>query len=558
MPRTVIGLDVGTAAVRAAEIRFGRGTPSLVRFAQVALEPGVVVAGEVVDATAVAAAIKRLWREGGFKGKRVVTGVAGGRVVARAAEVPAMSEADLRTSLRFQVQELIPIPLEEAVIDHQVLESVTGDDGAERLRLLVVAVHQDVVRSLLAAISGAGLSVERIDLIPFALVRSLHAGGYSDLTEDLDGVGAEAIVDIGGGVTNVVVHQQGMPQFLRSLPTGGSEITASIATDLAVDYAEAEALKRRTDDAVQVREAAQVTTVATAPLFEDIRTTLDYWQSQTAEASLRRVVLTGGATLADEVPERLELALGALVVRGEPFAQVDASECGLSAVDLDTASTVAAAAVGLALSGESLGAGVRRISLVPREIEIRRQERQQVGIVAGSVAVFALLLLVLYALRSGAVTDAEREADTAQARTGTLQSQIAQLQDVELLQADIETRRQTVTTVLAGDVHWLRLLNEVSALLPNDVWLTSFQGTRNPTGGGTVTVSAQGLDQTSTAHWLVRLGDLASITSLWVPSSAKTQGAGTEIVEFSSNAILTPAAESDRASRYTGAGGTGR
>src|SRR5687767_11170470 len=122
MARSVIGLDVGTAAVRAAEVHFGRGTPSLVRFGQVALPPGAVVAGEVVDAAAVSAALRRLWREAGFSGKRVVTGVAGQRVVARTTDLPVMSDDDLRSSLPFQVQELIPIPIEDAVIDHQVLE----------------------------------------------------------------------------------------------------------------------------------------------------------------------------------------------------------------------------------------------------------------------------------------------------------------------------------------------------------------------------------------------------------------------------------------------------
>ncbi|HYD10516.1 MAG TPA: pilus assembly protein PilM, partial [Acidimicrobiales bacterium] len=144
MARTITGLDVGTAAVRAAEVRLTRGGAALVRFAQVALPPGAVVAGEVVDAPTVSAALKRLWRDGGFKDKKVIVGVAGQRVVARTTEVPAMSDADIRSSLPFQVQELIPIPLEEAVIDHQVLEPLTGTDGSDRLRLLVVAAHRDL------------------------------------------------------------------------------------------------------------------------------------------------------------------------------------------------------------------------------------------------------------------------------------------------------------------------------------------------------------------------------------------------------------------------------
>jgi type IV pilus assembly protein PilM len=172
MAGKVVGLDIGTHAVRAAEVSFGRGLPTLERFGQVALPFGAVSGGEVVDAAAVSSALRRLWKEAGLSSKKVVVGVANQRVVARTAELPAMPDAELRSALKYQVQELIPIPVDDAVLDHQVIERVTGDDGRETLRLLVVAAHKDMLRSLLAALEGAGLAAKRIDYIPFALVRA--------------------------------------------------------------------------------------------------------------------------------------------------------------------------------------------------------------------------------------------------------------------------------------------------------------------------------------------------------------------------------------------------
>ena len=113
--RRAIGLDIGTNAVRAAEVSFGRGGPVLRRFGQVALPYGTVVAGEVVDVPAVSAALRRLWKEVGYSSRKVVVGVANSRVVARVSELPDMPDADIRSSLQYQVQDLIPIPLEEAV-----------------------------------------------------------------------------------------------------------------------------------------------------------------------------------------------------------------------------------------------------------------------------------------------------------------------------------------------------------------------------------------------------------------------------------------------------------
>jgi len=168
-----------------------------------------------------------------------------------------------------------------------------------------------------------------------------------------------------------------------------------------------------------------------------------------------------------------------------------------------------------------------------------------------------MLLFALYTLRSGQVRDAEEEAEAAEARTVELQAQVAQLQDVETLESEIGRRRSLATSVLAGDVSWTRLLNEVATVLPNDVWLTTFQGSRGQAGvPGTVSFGANGFDQTSTAHWIVRVSGLDSLSGLWVPSSTRTPTAdGGGYVTFTSSAALTPSAESARAQRFAAGGG---
>lgn len=546
MARSLIGLDVGTAAVRAAEVRLGRGTPVLRRFGQVALPPGAVVGGEVVDASAVSTAIRRLWKDAGFSSKRVVTGVAGLRVVARTTELPRLSDEDLRTSLPFHVRELIPIPVDEAIIDHQVLEPVLGEEGDERLRVLVVAAHRDVLRSLLAAVEGAGLLVDRVDLIAFALIRALYVPGFADLDEGADEGAAEGIVDIGGGVTNVVVHEHGVPKFIRSLGTGGVELTEALVTDLDVGFEAAEALKRRVDDDEDAIHAQHVVRAALVPMLEEIRSSLDFWQAQAPEEQLRRILLTGGASRTEALDDRLEQLSGATVVPANAFSRVDVSGSGLDHDSELLAESVGAVAVGLALSAEPLVAGGRRINLLPVEIAERKRSRRQVAYTATGVAAFAVVLLGLYAMRSAQVGDAEREAVLAEERTQTLQAQLAELKDVEALESDLSQRRDRAVTALTGDIAWGRLIQEVATVLPNDVWLTAFNGS-----GDGVQFSAMGFDQTSTARWIQRISQLESLTSLWVPSSTKTPaGSERSLVTFSSSASLTPAAQSNRAERY--------
>src|ERR671925_2105427 len=126
MPRTRIGLDIGSTAVRAAELTEGT-PPSVVRAAQVPLPPGAVENGEVRNVEAVAEGLRELWNRGGFKSRKVYMGVGNQRVVVREIALPTMPEKELRQSLGFQVQEFIPMPVDEAVLDYHVIEETEID-----------------------------------------------------------------------------------------------------------------------------------------------------------------------------------------------------------------------------------------------------------------------------------------------------------------------------------------------------------------------------------------------------------------------------------------------
>lgn len=552
MAGRAVGLDIGTFAVRAAEVALGPN-PTLLNFGQVALPPGAVRNGEIVDTEAVGAAIRRLWSEGKFKARSVVVGVANQRVIVRQAELPAMSDQDMRSALQFEAQELIPIPLDEAVLDFQILEEFAAPDGELRARLLIAAAQRDMVRTHLAAVERAGLSPKIVDLAPFALIRAL--GAELDLG---DGAGAEAIICIGGGVTNVVVHEQGVPRFVRVLLVGGEDITDAIASDLSVDLDAAEDLKRRAgSDTAEAGDAAvlqaqRIVAARLTPLIEEIRGSLDYYLAQTDSAPIRRVLVTGGTSRTAGVLERLQQALGGRVEAAHPLVSLRVGKIGLSETQLVDIEPVLAVPVGLALAAEPLPNKARRITLLPSEVTVVREQQRQTMIAAAGVGALAVLLFGLWLARGAQVNEAQSQAEDAEAEVARLQTEAAALGDATGLDRDITQRQTAIRNLLADDVAWTRLLQEVATVIPNDVWLTSFTGSSG--SPGSANFSAMGFDQTSTARWLLRLGDLESLSQLWVPSSSKGEGP-TGLVTFSSTASITDKAKSDRAAQYTGEAG---
>ncbi|MDT5012557.1 MAG: type pilus assembly protein PilM [Mycobacterium sp.] len=347
--RRAVGLDIGTTSVRAAQVSYGKDHTKLERFGQVALPFGAVRGGEVVDPDAVAAALKQLWSQVKFSTKRVIVGIANQRVVVRQIDLPWMPLPELRKSLPFHVADVIPIPVDEAVLDLHPLEEIVGEDGSRRQRVLLVAASRDMIRSTLDALSLAGLKPQAVDLTSFAVLRALGTPDALGMSQN-----AEALVEVGASVTNIVVHQGGVPRFVRILLLGGSDLTEIIADRMGVSIEEAEAIKHSTalppdpasvgiDPVTRVLEAAATTWV------EEVRGSLDYYLAQSDSVRIGRVVLSGGGALLAGLANRLSLATRIPVELASPMARLEIGRTKLTPAQLAYADPLASVPVGLAL-----------------------------------------------------------------------------------------------------------------------------------------------------------------------------------------------------------------
>lgn len=347
--RTAIGLDIGTSGVRAAELSFGRGKVTLERFGQVALPEGAVRDGEVIDTDAVAAAVKQLWAHTKFSGKKVIIGVANSKVVVRQIDLRWMPLAELRKSLAFQVEDFVPMPVEHAVLDFHPLEELQSDSGERTIRGLLVAATRDMVNMSIEAVQRGGLTPVMVDLTSFAVLRAMAQ------TDDLGlGAPAEALVDVGARVTNILVHQGGVPRFVRILLMGGQDITDAVAERLGVPMADAEAMKQQLGLGMpaptpEAQTAVRVLEVTGSTFIDEVRSSLDYYMASSGSAPLARLVLTGGGARLTGLAERLGTVTRLPVVRGTPIESLEIGRTGLTPEQIAFVAPLTAVPVGLAL-----------------------------------------------------------------------------------------------------------------------------------------------------------------------------------------------------------------
>jgi len=322
MATRIVGIDIGSTSVRAVEVEGAtKARPTVVRFHEVPLPSGSAKSGEVLETHTVASALKRLWTTGGFKSKDVVLGMGNQRVIARDLAMPRMSLTQIREALPFQVQEMLPMPVSEALLDFYPISESESDNGPIVNGLLVAAVKQSVLANVDAAIL-AGLSPVDVDLIPFALTR-LQARAHN-------GAGTMAIVDVGSSTTNVVIIIGGVPQFVRIIPAGGNDATLAVSMSLEIEEGIAENAKR----ALGLRAAANPEHApivehiqrATSELLNSIRNTLSYFDNTHPVPNVERIVLSGGGARLGGFAAALQELTRTEVVLSDPFATLSFSK----------------------------------------------------------------------------------------------------------------------------------------------------------------------------------------------------------------------------------------
>jgi type IV pilus assembly protein PilM len=523
---SVVGLDIGTSAVRAAEIELG-GRPVLGAFSQVGLPPGTIVDGEVRDVTAVADALRRLWLNGRFNTHSVVVGIAGLRAITRELDLPWVPDDEVDSAVRFQSEEVIPFSPDKTLLSAQVLADFVSEDGAKMRRVLVAAAHRDLVDGVVAAAEQAGLQVEGVDLVSSALVRALVDPAV--LSER-----PEAIVSVGAGLTVIVVHQDGRPQFVRTVGTGGQAATEAISGALDLPITDAEGLKRRLDGSTpQMHAAERAVQGVTADLVGEIRNSIQYFSSLPGRSPVTRILVTGGGSQLQGFVEDLQTRAAIPVLRVSPLDRMDLS--GLEVDDATAAALAPVLATSIGLSLPEPNPTVRKFNLVPPEVLRRVFERKVTRYaVKGAVAV-AFLLLVFGGWRLYSVHRAQNEVASLKQTVAQLNGEIPTYSSVVRTVNELHAAQGQVKRLTASAVDWSAVLGEIDRIAPAGLNVTTFNGTGGPATGAPAAAAP-----TNTPLPAGSIGSMTVSVSGTFPNTAHFSPVAEWIDAMSSSKMFTP------------------
>lgn len=308
-----VGVDIGSKTIKAVELSKDGENYSL-KAAGVVGYSGPYIEGVATDTelASLANAVKKLFSDARISGRQVAIALPESQVFTREIKFPMLTDSEIASAVKWEAEQYIPIPLTEAIVQHQILERKENATPPE-VTVLLVAAPRTLVEKYTKIVSLAGLVPTFVETELMALVRSLGIEGKTVL-----------VLDFGAKSTDIAIAKGTALVFSRSIPTAGEAFTRAVAQTLGVSATQAEEYKKAYGLSSTQLEAK--IKGAIDPIFrivtDEIKKAIHFYQSESGGEVPVSVILSGGTSGLPEAIPLLTKLLGIEVIIGNPFAKV--------------------------------------------------------------------------------------------------------------------------------------------------------------------------------------------------------------------------------------------
>jgi type IV pilus assembly protein PilM len=339
--KSLVGLDIGSSAVKAIELKPAGKGYKVVAFGTEPVPHDSIVDGSIMDGAVVVEAVKRLFERRNIKTKEVAASLSGNAVIVKKISLPVMTEAELAESIYWEAEQYVPFDIQDVNLDYQILDS--GDGGKGTMDVLLVAAKNEKIADYTGVISQAGRTAVVVDVDAFALQNAF------EVNYGIEPGAVVVLLNAGASATNINILDGDQSVFTRDISIGGNAYTEALQKELSLPFAQADQLKRgQPVEGVTYEDARPVLRAVTENALLEIQKTFDFFKATAASDNLNRIVVSGGASRAEGFTELLGERFQAPVETFDPFKRISFDTKKFHVDPAEIAPT-AAVAVGLAL-----------------------------------------------------------------------------------------------------------------------------------------------------------------------------------------------------------------
>jgi type IV pilus assembly protein PilM len=307
----LIGLDIGSRTIKAAEIAEGKRGGILKRFGLTDISPGLIEDGAINQPEEVAEAIRELFKSFNLREKNVAVSIGGYSVIVKKINVQTMAEDQLQETIHFEAEQYIPFDISDVNLDFQILGP--NENNPNQMNVFLVAAKKEMVNDYINLVNLAGLNPCIIDVEAFAL-QNIFEINYELKDENI------ALIDIGAGKTSLNILKGSNSVFMRDVSLGCGQINQKIISLINCPFDESEAIKLgEQSDKISEEDLKEIVTGVVSDWCTEIRRALEFFYSTYPDDQIKRIVLSGGGGNIEDFRHLLASETSAEVETINPF-----------------------------------------------------------------------------------------------------------------------------------------------------------------------------------------------------------------------------------------------
>lgn len=340
-PENLIGLDIGSHAVKMVQISTKNTTPRLVGIGMAALPKDAFAEGRMSKPELVAKAIQGLATNLKIRDKGVASSISGYEVMIKKIDLPMMTEEELDNRMHEELGQYIPYNIDEVDVDYQVLG--IAKDRPNFMEVLLVAAKKESISDYVSLIRMSGFEPMVVDVDFFAL---------SNAFETTYGFGEEtlALIDVGANKAIMSIVDHGVPVFTRGISIGGAQITEKIGEHFRVSPEEAERIKLgEISSETQIKEVEDIFVSSVRSWVNECRRAIDFFYSNYTESQIGKIYLSGGSSRMAGLDKVLQENVEIPVEIFSPLSKLEHDPKAFDPAYLDYVGPQMAISLGLAL-----------------------------------------------------------------------------------------------------------------------------------------------------------------------------------------------------------------
>lgn len=310
-----IGLDLGSYTIKAVELSKNSNKFRVDAAGSIATPPGSLLTESRVEQEAVVAAIKKLFHDAKISNNEVRVALPESQVYTMVIETPPLSEKELASSIRWEAEQYIPVPLDEVVIDWRIL--IQGKKEGEKNQVLLVAAPKRIIEKYQKILESAGLIAVSLETELISTSRALIA--------TVPQIPTVMIVNIGAGTTDFSIITNGVMGFTRSIPTGGMAFTRALKQDLQLEESQAEEYKKAygfQEDKLEGKAAASLKPLMNS-IVSELQKGIGFFKEKYPNEKLTVVLVSGGSSALPGLIPFLASELGVETQVGNPWVNFE-------------------------------------------------------------------------------------------------------------------------------------------------------------------------------------------------------------------------------------------